>query len=692
MSRVDDRLHWGKATVETACVLDCPDSCTLSVSIEEGRVVKVDGSPRNPVTAGYICAKVRRFADHLYGPDRLKYPAVRTGPKGKGLFKRVSWDEALGLIAKRLDATKRTWGAEAILPFCYGGSNGLLSQDTTDAELFRRLGTSRLARTVCAAPTGAAALGMYGKMPGVAYQDYPAARLIVIWGANPSTSGLHLVPFVREAQRRGAKLVVVDPRRTQLARLSDLHLPIRPGTDLPVAMSVIGHLFAIGQADQTFLNEHTTGADELREKAAEWSFERAAAIAGIDRERLAQFASIYAELSPAVIRCGWGLERNRNGGHAVMAVLALPAVAGKFGVRGGGYTMSNSTAFGLTANSWIGAPEAPARIINMNLLGRSLAEPLDPPIKFLFVYNCNPVATMPEQRLVEQGLQRDDLFTVVFDQVMTDTAAYADVVLPATTFLETYDIAKGYGSMTLQLAKPVIDVVGESRPNTEVFSELAQRLGVGEEGATPESEGEVLLRVTGKLPTELRDTLFDGEWPEPPGTATPVQFVDVHPRTPDRKAHLMPNDVETSAPEGLYSYRPDPGTDEFPLALLSPASDKTISSTLGQLRQGFASLYMHSEDALARGIEDGEAVRVFNQRGEVQCLVKVGLDITPGTVSLPKGLWKKSTLNRVTANALCPDTLADLGGGACFNDARVQVARMVTATFEQLDLSLWVAH
>jgi anaerobic selenocysteine-containing dehydrogenase len=562
-------------------------------------------------------------------------------------------------------------GAEAILPFCYGGSNGLLTQDTNDAALFRGFGTSRLARTVCAAPTGAANQGLYGKMAGVTYADYVHAKLIVLWGVNPSASGIHLVPYVREAQKAGAKLVVIDPRRTALAKQADIHLAVRPGADLPVALAVHRYLFEHGHADARFLAEHTTGEEQLRGRSAEWTIDRAAAEAGIDPAALERFAALYAAASPALVRCGWGLERNRNGGGAAAAIMALPAVAGKFGVRGGGFSMSNSSAMGIKAAAWMNdTPEPHTRLVNMNHLGRALTEYTDPPVQMLFVYNCNPLATMPDQNRVLEGLKREDLFTVVFEQVFTDTTRYADVLLPATTFLENYDIAKAYGPISLQLVRPVIEPTGDARPNTEVFSDLASRLGLGER----EEEIETLMRIAGRLPEHLAAELMQEGSATPPYAGAPIQFVDVFPLTPDGKVHLFPPELDAQAPAGLYGYQPDPGTGEFPLALISPASEKTISSTLGELRERAAVLQMHPADAAARHIAQDDPVRVFNERGEVHCPVGLNPDLRPGTVSLPKGLWRKSTFNGSTSNALVPDTLTDLGGGACFNDARVQVA------------------
>jgi anaerobic selenocysteine-containing dehydrogenase len=673
MSPQFDEFAGRETKVDTACPLDCPDSCSLSVTVTKGKVVNIDGSRLNEPTGGYICAKVRKFGDRVYGADRIHYPAVRRGRKGEHRFTRVSWDEALQLIADKMIEVRDRWSAEAILPLSYGGSNGLLTQDTIDAQLFRRFGTSRLARTVCAAPTGVAAQALYGKMPSVTYEDYPEARLIIVWGANPSTSGIHLVPYIREAQRRGARLVVIDPRTTPLARQADLHLAPRPGSDIAIALAIHRHLFEEGGAAEEFLAQHTRNASQLRERARPWTFDRAAETAGVPSQDLQRLAQDYAGISPAVIRCGWGLERNRNGGNAAMAILALPAVGGKFGVRGGGYSMSNSAAWNIV-RPWLGT-EPTTRVINMNHLGRALGELESPPIKLLFVYNCNPAATLPDQPRVLKGLARDDLFTVVFDQVMTDTAALADVVLPATTFLEAYDFARGYGPLSLQLVRPVIEAVGESRSNPEVFGELCRRLDLLEPGE-PENELEMLLKVFRTLPGTVGNQMEASGRATPPFGFRPIQFVDVMPRTADGKVDLFPAALDAEAPAGLYAYRPDPATDRYPLALISPSSDRTISSTLGELPRPAVALLMHPDDANARGLQERDPVRVFNGQGEVQCAVSVGTSIRPGTVCLPKGLWRKNTWNQWTGNALVPDSLTDLGGGACFNDARVEVEKL----------------
>jgi len=663
--------------VETACPLDCPDACTVTVTLRGGRITKIDGSTANDVTRGYICAKVRRFQDRVYGDDRLLHPALRKGAKGSGRVRPVTWDAALELIAAKVHAVRKEFGPEAILPVSYGGSNGLLSQDTTDATFFRRLGASRLMRTVCAAPTGAANLGLYGKMPSTSYQDYPDAKLIVAWGVNPATTGIHLMPFLKEAREQGAKLAVLDPRGTPLARQSDLFLQPRPGTDLAIALAIHRYLFEDGHADLEFLAAHTTGADQLREKAAPWTFDRAAEVSGVPASRIAELAELYVTSSPALVKCGWGLERNRNGGSAAAAILALPAVAGKFGVRGGGYTMSNSASWGID-RTWLRDAEPPTRAINMNRLGRVLlGEGLEsgPPIKLLFVYNCNPAVTLPDQARVLRGLEREDLFTVVFDQVFTDTALYADVVLPATTFLEQYDFVRSYGPITLQLAKPVIDAVGESRSNAEVFAELIRRVGIERDG-DPADELEAMLQVLEGLPSPRGEELRQNAKATPPFNGRPVQFVDVLPRTSDQKVHLFPEALDREAPMGLYGFQPDPATEKYPLALISPASDRTVSSTLGELPRPAVRLDIHPDDAALREVVDGEVVRMFNDLGEVRLPVRTTPLVRRGTVAMPKGVWRRHVTNGFTSNVLVPDALTDLGAGACFNDARVQVEKI----------------
>jgi anaerobic selenocysteine-containing dehydrogenase len=515
-------------------------------------------------------------------------------------------------------------------------------------------------------------------MPGVALPDYERAGLIVVWGCNPNASGIHLLPPIQAARKRGAKLIVVDPRRTRLAKAADLHVQLRPGTDLPVALSLLRWLFAHA-ADRAFLAEHATGAERLETAAAPWTFEHAAIEAGVAPATLEAFARLYAATSPAVIRCGWGPERNRNAGSAVAAILALPAVAGKFGVRAGGYTMSNSPAFrDVDPVAASAEPEAahPPRAVNMNQLGRALTRLSAPPVQALFVYNCNPWATLPNQNEIRAGLLREDLFTVVFDAVWTDTALFADVVLPATTFLEHHELGRGYGALVLQRARPAVAPVDEARPNYEVFSALVHRLGLARSGDPegPEALASALL-ASSPQGARLHRELEARGLADPACGPAPVQFVDVFPGTSDRKAHLFPDELDRAAPAGLYGYLPDPATADQPLALISPAASHLVSSTFGQLDRTPARVELHPFDAAARGLVDGDPVRIWNALGEVRCQARVNPDLRPGVASLAKGLWSHHTQNGATVNALCPDSLTDLGGGACFNDARVQIGK-----------------
>lgn len=657
-------------TLQRLCPLDCPDTCSLDVDVRDGRVVRLDGNARNPLTAGFICGKVRGYAEHVYHPERILHPLVREAgaPKGAGRFRRASWDEALGLVSARLAAARERHGGESILPCYYGGSNGKFTQDAADAVLFRRLGASRLHRGLCAAATTAAAVGLYGGMPGIPLTDYEHARLIVVWGANPHATGIHFVPAVKRARARGAKLVVVDPRATKFAREADLHLAPRPGTDLVLALALIRWFFATGRADTAFLARHADGVDELRRRAEPWTLARAAEECGIESAAIERLATLYADTRPAALRCGWGPERNRNGCAAIAAILALPAVAGKFGERGGGYTMSNGRAFPLRPP--VDEPEPETRVVTDVQLGRTLLEARTPPVEVLFVYNANPLATFPDQERVRRGLAREDLFTVVSEQVATDTVAWADVVLPATTFLEHAELRSGYGAFALQYAERAIEPCGEARANGALFEELIRRLGLDRPG-DDFSPRALLRRVVGDEDTaralETEGIVF------PPCGEHPVQFVDVFPRTPGQRIQLVPREFERAADE-FYRYRPlvDPA---FPLALISPATEKLISSSLGELLRGVQPVHVHPSDAAARGIVEGARVRLWNAHGEVVTRAHLDPHVRPGVVALHKGLWARHTENGATSNALIPDTLTDRGDGACYNDARVELAR-----------------
>jgi anaerobic selenocysteine-containing dehydrogenase len=637
-------------------------------------VKRLRGSQLNPVTDGFICSKVGHFAQRVYSKDRLLYPMRRVGPKGNGEFERISWQDAIKEICTRFKQIKAQWGGEAILPFNYGGSNGMLGQGTSDAAFFSKLGASRLAHTVCAAPTSTVAKAMYGKMPGVAFEDYVHSRFILIWGANPKASNIHLVPYLKKAKAEGAKIAVVDPRLNFSKNEIDLHLPVYPGTDLAVALAMIHYWREHDLLDHAFIAQHTVGAEILLQKAAEYSLEKAAKITRVEVADIERLAQMYAATEPAVLRCGWGLERNRNGGQAVAAILAMPALLGKFGKRGGGYTMSNSGSYRVDEGKLADAAPSQARELNMSLLGKILLEEQSPPVKAIFVYNCNPVATMPNQNAVIRGLQREDLFTVVFEQVMTDTAVYADILLPAVTFLEQKEIKKAYGSYALQYLEPVIAPLGEAKPNEEVFAMLGRAMDWNDRAFNETTEDYLRRAVNaiggmGELDFETlrsqRIAFFDF-----PGQA-PIQFDTVLPWTDDRKVHLAPSVLGKNPFEYLENH-----AEGYPLTLISPATDKTISSMLGEFNLPEFFVTVHPLDARMRSLKNGDRTRVFNQYGEVHCRAKVSEAVRPGVVSMPKGAWRKASANGQTATALAPDTLSTVGGGACFNDARVEVVKI----------------
>jgi anaerobic selenocysteine-containing dehydrogenase len=658
--------------IHTTCPMDCPDGCALEVTVRDGRIERIAAGQDHPVTGGVICTKVARFAKRVYHAERLTTPLRRVGAKGAGEFAPIDWDEAIAEITGRFRGIKKKWGGEAILPYHYGGSNGFLSDGLLDHLFFARLGASRLARTLCAGPTTAVATGMYGKMPGVAFEDFVHAKCIVIWGANPKASNIHLMPFLREAKKRGAFVAVVDPVRNLTAREADLHLPVLPGTDLPVALSMIRLWREWKCLDEAFLTECAVGVEGLLEAAEAWPVERAASEAGVAAADIERLARVYADATPALVRCGWGLERNRNGGHAVAAILAMPALLGKFGVRGGGYTLSNSGAAQLDRDALLGPVEWTTREINMTPLGEVLTSPLVPPIEALFVYNCNPVATVPDQHAVLRGLEREDLFTIVFDQIVTDTVPYADVVLPATTFLEHHDLRMAYGSYVVGGVQPVVAPPGDAKSNHEVFALLGQAMGFEDEAFTWGDEA--ALRRTADALSLGRGSSTDGVVQgriarfDFPGE-TPVMFETVFPRTADGKVHLTPGELGSRP----YGYRQADAT--YPLGLISPATSKTISSTMGEYNLPALYAELHPDDAAPRNVGDGDTVRVHNELGEVVCVARVRDRVRPGVISMPKGAWRRASLGGFTSTALCPAHVNDVGGGACYNDARVEVER-----------------
>ncbi len=665
--------------VRTACPMDCPDACSLEAKVDGDRVTALRGSAHNPMTGGFMCAKMTHYPARVNGDDRILTPLRRSGPKGEGRFEPIGWDEALTLVAAKLREVKDQHGGEAILPYHYDGSNGVFAHDWIDEALWRRLGASDLDRTLCAAPATETATAMYGKMAGVGFEDYEFAKTIVVWGGNPNVSNIHIVPHLNAARKNGAKIVVVDPRRTPVAERSDLHLAVWPGTDLALALWLIGETERRGLLARDFLREHALGADHVLAHARKWTRDLAARETRIPPADLDRFADLYLEASPALLRIGWGIERNRNGDGAMAAVLAVPAFAGKFGIRGGGYTLSNSGAYQANTSALLSAPAPAVRTVNMSQLGNALGHATKPPVKAIVVYNANPLVSTPGQTAVRRGFLRDDLFTVVIEQVMTDTCAFADVILPATTFLESHELLKGYGAMIVQRVDPVVAPRGEARSNQEIFAALAQKLGFeGPDFDTrPDSMTGRYLKSCKGLPADAaarlaRDGVVPVTFDARPG---PIQFVNSFPLTIDRKIHLDPSAWRSRGVD-VYEYVAEGTTPQFPFALLSPATAKTINSILGDLDDAEITCAMNPDDLRNRGFASGDIIRVFNNDGEVRARAIADPGLRRGVCVIPKGVWLRNSPSRTNANALINQCVTRVSGGATYNDARVEVASL----------------
>jgi anaerobic selenocysteine-containing dehydrogenase len=689
------------SVVRTACPLDCPDGCSLEVEVVDGRLIRVDapaappgGGDRavNPFTQGFICKKVKGHPARVYSPERVMTPLVRTGAKGAGQFRAASWDEALDLVAEQvreaLDDDPAT-----VVPYLYNSSAGALSAGPLSRLLWSELGASAVHHTICAATASKAWELTFGSMLGADLLDVVHAQLVVVWGANPAISNTHLPPLVNQARRQGAQLVVVDPRRTAMARRADLHLAPRPGTDVVLAMAVAAEMARRGAIDRAFTDAHASGVDEYLAACQTWSLERAEEICDVPAAQIVALAELVATRRPAFWRPGWGLERNRNGGSAVRAVLALSVLAGSFGEPGAGVhlhtdhdlewdTMALRRAvFGADGErSRHGRGPGPARrAVNQNRLGALLTEPGDEPaVRVLFVQGANPAVMNSAQAKVLAGLARDDLFTVVHDQVMTDTARFADVVLPATTHFEVDDVSVPYGSYVALPMPAVIDRVGESRTNDEVTAGLAARLGFDASPGGAFDPSIERLRAL-MLPSGVPDDAVV----RAPGTS--VQFRDLWPGTTDGRAHLV---VEAEAgvatdggPARVPAFAPLPVRTDRPLSLLTPATAATINSIFGEADVTAvggsgrrAAIHLHPSDAAARGLVDGQSVSVGDGRAELHTVVAVDQDVREGVAVMSKGLWREALGGGFTANVFAPDSLSDLAGGATFNDARVEVS------------------
>jgi anaerobic selenocysteine-containing dehydrogenase len=673
------------STVErpSVCPLDCPDTCSLTVSVEAGRITKIRGSRANPYTAGVLCAKVpESYPEFVHGPDRLTTPLRRTGKKGEGRFERISWTQALDEIHARFSAVIAQHGPQAIMPLNYGGPHGLLAGGSMDLRFFHRLGATLLDRSpLCGGIRTEAWMGTYGAAPGIRPEEVEHSKLIVAWGYNVTWSGLHLTPLIDRARRAGAKLVVVDPKRTKIAERADLHLPVTPGTDVVLAWAIAAELERRGAIDRAFVERHVLGYEDFMARARRWTVAAAARECGLHESAIAQLAEWYATMSPAAIAVGNGLERNQNGGAGIRAVFALPALAGKFGVSGGGLVNSARAAFPRTHTKLARPDFVPrgTRTLNIVDVGRHLTDPtLSPPLAAIFIYNHNPLVVHPDQNRMRRGLAREDLFVVGCDVVMTDSLAYADVVLPACSHFEHDDLFAAYGTHWLQRAAPVIPPQGEALPNTEIFRRLAARFGFDDPA----------FRATD---AELIDDAVDGSDPRLGGlrpSAIPLDrallmtvdgtpanlFANVFPKTPSGKVELASSYLDQKYGARLPDYRPF--TSSYPLILITPASDRRTTSTFGGCTANAETppLEIHPDDATARGLRDGATARVWNDLGEVHLPVRVTDAVPRGVVCSLKGAWMKTSDNGQTVSALAPTHHADICGGACYNDTRVEVA------------------
>jgi anaerobic selenocysteine-containing dehydrogenase len=671
----------------SVCALDCPDCCALLVSIDNGHASKLRGDPAHPVTRGFLCGKVAQYLEREYSPHRLLYPQRRLGAKGEGRFERISWDDALDTIAGRLCAIADEFGPEAILPYSYAGTMGLLNGGGMDRRFFHRLGASRLDRTICSAAGGAGLTEALGLRYGTEPEQFRHSRLILAWGANILGTNVHLWPFIMEARRNGAKFYTIDPRRNRTGAASDKHFFIHPGSDTALALAMMHVIVAENLHDADYVERHTSGFDGLGERVRQWSPQRAAELTGIAAEEIAGLAREYATTRPAVIRLNYGLQRSERGAMAIRTIALLPALVGSWKEVGGGCQLSTSQTFQLNraglerADLQEKALGRPARIVNMTQLGAALNTLADPPVKALVVYNSNPAAIAPNQNAVLAGLRRDDLFTVVLEQFQNDTADHADILLPATTFLEHTDLYLAYGHHYMQLARPALPAPGEARSNVEVFRALAARLGFDDPCFGDSDDDMIRTLLDSPHPFVKGITLEELDRERSVRLRLPEPFLPFAAGgfgTPDGKCHFHAETLDYTPPvESRHGDRELRAN--FPLEMISPKNDDSMNSTFGHrdaVDRQTALLHMAAADALRRGIADADQVRVWNGRGSCILSARVDDSLRPGVVSAPAVRWGKRAPGGHNVNALTSERLTDAGGGPTFYSCLVEVERI----------------
>ena len=681
----------------SVCALDCPDTCSLLVHIgEDGRATKLRGNPDHPITRGFLCGKVTKYLEREYHPDRLLYPMRRVGAKGEGRFERITWDKALDTVAARLSSIATEYGPESVLPYSYAGTMGVLNSAGMDRRFFHRFGASRLDRTICASAGGAALNLSQGIRLGTEPEQFAQSKLIIAWGANILGTNAHLWPFIVQARRDGARFYVIDPVKNRTGKVADRHFAISPGSDLALALGLVHVILRESWEDREYIASYANGFDELRILAGNYPPSRVAALTGISAEDVVTLAREYATTQPAVIRVNYGVQRTDRGGSAVRAIAALPVLTGSWRQPGGGLQLTTSGAFELN-RAGLERPDLQrlsplgreARVVNMSQLGHVLHALSDPPIQALVVYNSNPAAVAPHQSAVLAGLKRQDLFTVVLEQFQTDTANYADILLPVTTFLEHTDIYTAYGHYYLQLARPVLAAPGEVKSNVEIFRLLAERLNFQEScfSDTEDQMMETLLcspspYLRGVTLQQLEKEMFvrlniDSQ----PGAFLP--FAKGGFQTSSGKfefgAHTLDYSAPAESPEGdAELYR------RYPLQLITSKNDDSLNSTFGhrtEVARQTARLSIHPEDAALRNIVEGDSVCVFNDRGQSWLIAQLSTDVRPGVLRAGSVGWNKTSPFSHGVNQLTAPRLTDIGGGPTFYSCLVDVKPVILSSF-----------
>jgi anaerobic selenocysteine-containing dehydrogenase len=682
--------------VRAACPHDCPDTCAMWVTVEDGRAVKVHGDPDHPATHGALCTKVSRYTERTYHPERVLQPLRRVGPKGSGTFERVGWDEALTVIAARLKAIAGPDGAnaEAIVPYSYAGTMGMIQGESMAGRFFHKLGASLLDRTICSSAGGDALVATYGGKVGMHVEHFAESRLILIWGSNSITSNLHFWTHAQAAKRAGAKLVCIDPRRTDTAERCHEHIALRPGTDGALALGLMHELIAADALDHDYIERHTQGWPALRERALQWPPERVAAVCGIDAAQVRALARDYATAKPAAIRLNYGMQRVRGGGNAVRLIAILPCLVGAWRHRAGGFLLSSSGWFAKARNdAALRRPDLLGgrrpRTINMSTIGdellRETGERLPdgsrfgPRIEALVVYNSNPVSVAPDSSRVVQGFAREDLFTVVLEHFLTDTADHADYVLPATTQLEHLDVHTSYGHTYAIVNEAAVAPVGEAKSNTQIFRELAARMGFHEPCFADDDEAlaRQAFRPAAAGGIDFADLRANG-WVKVDVAEAPF----ANGGFPSASGKCLIDSPGVGVPDHVPNYESGESTPElaarFPLAMISPPARNFLNSTFVNVKslrdiEGEPVLEISVADAAPRRIASGQRVRIFNERGSIVCKAIVGARARPGVVNGLGVWWRKLGPDGRNVNELTHQRLTDLGRAPSFYDCLVEV-------------------